>query len=349
MIEDLYESYRRGRALKLAEQGDERLGALQKLPGRWINAKEGEVTGFEGRGWNMIALPFEEEGSFLDYRMLVNQYNETLEFLQIDGPVPNRGIDRQQNINTDQSIFALDYTQAIRQIAVEDFPATSEAIKGPENGGIHHEPGFFLHIVDRRTDDLDISRLATIPHGDSVLAMGRSKEINGAPTIPDINGLPIGATQDLSSPYLAPYANFSGANAFKGKETDPAFPGFDVAKPSDLLKLGIGGLSVKRTIELKFDTKFSTGGIVNIPFVVKQANATEMESTFWIMELNDTDAHGNTKWALAYSQVVMLEFFPRFDNVPGLIKWPHVSINTMVFETVPTEMKTHMPAEWKGH
>jgi len=344
MTEDPKRSYAQGRDVTVAVPDDDRLGALQKLPGRWINAKDGVATGFEGRGWNMIALPFESPGTKRDFRVLVNQYNETLEFLQIDGPVPNRGIDRQQNINTVQSLFALDYTQAIRQIAVADFPATSDDIKGPEGGGIHHEPGFFLNILDHRTDDLDIARLATIPHGDSVMAMGRSSEIAGPPSVPDTNALPIGATQDLTSGYLATYANFSGTNAFKGKVTAPGFIGFDVAKPSDLLKDGISKLNVKKTIELKFDTTFSTGGIVNTPFVVKQANATEMRATFWIMELDEKDDHGNAKLALAYLQVVMLEFFPRFGNVPGLIQWPHVSINTMVFDSLPKQMKTYMPA-----
>lgn len=327
MTAPLKEYYSSGRDVDIAQSGDERLGALMRLPGKWLNTKEGETTGFEGRGWNMIALPFESEGTNLDYRILANQYNEVLEFAQIDGPVPNRGIDRQNNTNTDQALFALDYQQGISQIAVDDFPQTDVSIQGPIGGAIHHEPGFFLNIVDQRTDDLDVARLATIPHGDSVLAMGRSRSFAGKPTVPEINALPIGATQDLNSPYLAPYLAFSGDNKFEGL--------FDVIKPHELLQAGIDQLDVKETTELVFDTKFQTGGIVNIPFVVKQANATEMTSHFWIMELN-SPAGG---FALSYAQVVMLEFFPRFGNEPGLIKWPHVSINTMVFDK-PVENRT---------
>ncbi len=41
-----------------------------------------------------------------------------------------------------------------------------------------------------------------------------------------------------------------------------------------------------RTV-LDLDTTNETGGIHNIPFIVKHANATSMKSTFWIHELND--------------------------------------------------------------
>ncbi len=32
---------------------------------------------------------------------------------------------------------------------------------------------------------------------------------------------------------------------------------------------------------------------------------------------------------MQYLQVVMLDFFPRRDGLPGRISWPHVSINTL--------------------
>lgn len=54
-----------------------------------------------------------------------------------------------------------------------------------------------------------------------------------------------------------------------------------------------------------------------------------MHATFWIQELADTDLFGRPKLRLQYLQVVMLEFFPRFDGESGLITWPQVSVNTM--------------------
>lgn len=160
-------------------------------------------------------------------------------------------------------------------------------------------------MVNETTNGLDIARLATIPHGDSVLALGTSAESDGEPRIPDINGLPVGVDQDLSNPYLAPYRHFH-ENLFEGL--------FDPVHPNELLRAANQNVVINKTTTLAVDTAIETGGIVNIPFIVEQANAAEK---------------GKPKLRLQYSQIVLLDFFPRRDGFPGLIRWPHVSINTL--------------------
>ena len=81
------------------------------------------------------------------------------------------------------------------------------------------------------------------------------------------------------------------------------------------------------TTVLDFDTSHPTGGIKNIPFVVKQADAASMRATFWIQQHAPVD--GITVHTMQYLQIVMLDFFPRRDGLPGRIGWPHVSINTL--------------------
>jgi hypothetical protein len=54
-----------------------------------------------------------------------------------------------------------------------------------------------------------------------------------------------------------------------------------------------------------------------------------MKATFWIQELAEDTADGNPKLRLQYLQVVILEFAPRRDGTPGLIHWPHISVNTL--------------------
>jgi hypothetical protein len=313
------------RTISPAKTGDEELGPLTLLPGTWKS--------LPGRGWNMIALPFATEPeSRLNYRLLVNQYNEELKFSLVDKAVPNRGIQRSATtLDSDQFIAALDYEQMITQIAAEDFPESGKA--GNAGLAIHHEPGLWLHMANETTNGLDIARLATIPHGDSVMALGTSRKLDGGPTIPDINGLPVGVNQDLASRYLAPYKHFHD-DPFKGVVSASTFPGFDPVSPNDLLKLANEGVDIVKTTVLDVDTTVETGGIVNIPFIVKQANAAAMKSTFWIQELADTDTLGNPKLRLQYSQVVLLDFFPRRDGLPGIIRWPHVSINTLEKEVV---------------
>jgi hypothetical protein len=295
------------RTLGAAGPVEPALGPLERLPGRWKS---------EGMGWNMIALPF-AAGPF-GYRLLLNQYDETLDFSLIDKPVPNRGIDGKAQ--TDQLIATVDYTQQIVQVAAVDSPVSGEA--GDPYLPIHHEPGLWLHMLNETTDDLNIARLSSIPHGDSVLALGTSDVQEGAADVPEVNGLPIGVAHDLTSPYLAPYKEFNDA-PFKGTVTEPGFPGFDPVHPNALLRLANQGVDILKTTVLAVDSTAATAGVTNIPFIVKQANADSMRSTFWIQEL----ARGGLR--LQYSQVVMLDFFPRADGLPGLIRWPHVSINTL--------------------
>ncbi len=309
-----------GRKFTSATTGDNSLGPLSLLPGVWRNEPN-----LPGRGWNMIALPFATPADSpfpFNYRLLMNQYNEELKFTLIDKGVPNRGIGRIncQTVETDQFVVTLDYEQSIKQLVADDAPKSGLA--GAKDLPIHHEPGLWLHMLNEVENGLDIARLATIPHGDSVLAMGRSTVIDGPPTIPNISGLPIGVNQDIdNNPYLGPYKAFHAQNKFRGL--------FDPATPNDLLREANNGVGIKRTTILDVDTDIPTGGIVNIPFIVKQANATTMRSTFWIQELEDLDPSGNPKLRLQYSQTVMLDFFPRNDGQPGLIRWPHVSINTL--------------------
>ena len=305
------------RSRTVAERGDELLGPLGLLPGVWQN--EG---GLEGRGWNAIALPFETRpDNRLDYRLLVNQYNETLVFNLVDKGVPNRGLnpDRTQ---ADQSLIALDYKQVIDQIATDDFPpSTVRGSTEPGKNTIHAEPGLWLNMLDQTTDGYDIARLSTIPHGNSVLALGRATDsIEGAPDIPDVNGLPLKVDPDLNHPYLAPYKHF---------HDNPFLNLFDPVKPAELLREANQGVDIVRTTVLDVDTQAATGGIDNIPFVVRQADSSSMRSIFWIQELAETDDQGLPKLRLQYLQIVMLDFDPRTSGLPGRIVWPHISINTM--------------------
>ncbi|MTB88305.1 hypothetical protein H9L21_01750 [Aeromicrobium senzhongii] len=319
MSEQLRSLQSQERSVTAAVTGDEDLGPFALLPGVWANEPD-----LPGRGWNMIALPFgpPEGATFRPaYRLLLHQYNERLIFSLVDKAVPNRGIGPVADgvtPNADQLLVALDYEQGINQLVGEDFP--SSGLAGQPGGAIHHEPGLFLNMSDPLNEDsVDIARLATIPHGDSVLGLGTAVVEDGPATVPPVNALPLGVDQDIeANPYLAPYKHFHD-NPFRSL--------FDPTDPTALLEVANEGVDIIRTTKLEFDSTVSTGGISNIPFIVRQANASEMKSTFWIQEVRRED--GGTDLRLQYVQVVQLDFFPRFDGGPGRIKWPHVSINTM--------------------
>ena len=345
-----------------AQEGDPALGPLKLLPGTWANirpkhrddtkpdvqefkgkkdASGNPLSPFDGRGWNLIALPFARPNDGQPvYRLMMNQYNEVLNFAFVDDDVPNRGISfnpppppPQGAQNTDQLVAALDYTQRIVQIAATDYSAGGPGLT-PDTG-IHHEPGFFLHMKEQTINGFDVARLATIPHGNAATAIGRSTEFDGPPTIPPLSGMPEGVSNfDLldtvgMSPrekgYLKPYFD-AIATPFTGV-LSPPFPGFKVDKATELLTLGMPQ-NVKKTTELVIDTDVMEGGIVNIPFIERQADAALMRSTFWIMEI-DQQSEDDPRLVLAYAQFIFLDFFQRFDGRDGLIRWPHISINMM--------------------
>ena len=352
MIEYEIKSAGSDREIRIATTGEDSLGPLKLLPGTWANIRpehrmddnlfkgEGTLEGkgqspFDGRGWNLIALPFAEADERRNYRLLMNQYNEVIKFNTIDDKIPNRGITNTRPAEkADQRIAALDYEQMIAQISAKDI--SDSGVAGKPELPIHHEPGFFLHMRDQRTDDIDIARLASIPHGNTVTALGRSSVLDSAPTIKDLSGFPEGINDDIVSAvnnatdpksYLFPYNQFTD-NPFKGALDGTPFPGFSPFNANALLQLGLPNNVVNTTV-LEMNTNEFEAGIVNIPFVVRQADAAEMRSTFWIMELDETDASGRPRLVMAYSQFIFLDFFNRFDGRPGLIRWPHISINMM--------------------
>ncbi len=344
-----------GRVIKPGAEGrgDAKLGVLKELPGTWVNAH-----GVEGHAWNMIALPFGNPGSLGDFRLLLNQANETLEFDLVDLGVPNRGAS-----GKDQHLASLRYLQALDQLKATDAvsnpdatvkePATpntndtpkTDTLIGGGKVGIHREPGLFLAIAslagpcaNLNQPGPDLARLANIPHGDAVLAMGTSvapflhaPDLRNPALLALFDPMPIGlGSTDINNAYFGPYKHFHDA-PFKGNVTAAGFPGFDPTDPLKLLDGAIAGVfpgsTIKNTSTFTVDTD-TKGSVSNIPFVQCQANATRVTATFWIQEVETRDGH--THFVLQYAQRVLLEFFKSTLTPSGLIQWPHISINTLI-------------------
>lgn len=287
----------------------------------------------------------------------MNQYDEELKFVFIDDKVPNRGLLRPDNPGSDhdQSVVTIDYQQKIAQIVAEDRPS-SGGLAGGAGLPIHHEPGLWLYaknlkpkddkiIGDQVTEEnIDVARLASVPHGNSVLALGNSNSYAGRPVIPPLSGLPSGRFEDVLTPdydfrdtahpdpYLEPFRHYIDHPFMENMGV--GFPGFSPADMNALLRFANQGVDIVRTTTLTVDTDRKSGGITNAPFSVREAEPVSMKSTFWIQELDKKDKTGKPVLRLQYSQVVMLNFFhPRQDEFPGRASWPHISIATL--EKVP--------------
>jgi hypothetical protein len=285
------------RAIPRAGAAD--LGPLRLLPGTWTGRSS---------GWRVLALPRDAAPpGRLDYSLLLGQFTETLTFSPAEG-VPDSEL-------ADGCVGALDCEQLVTEVA-----GTGAAAPG---AAVHREPGLLLHLRDRG-DGPTIARLATVPHGDAALAPGYAVTVAGPPRFEGLDLLPVGVPDGLANPYLAPYRFFHENPFFGNVEPGTGFPGFDPTRPHVLLQRANQRQPVARTTVLLLDTD----RLARVP-QVHRANATRMQSIFWINELVERDAAGRSRLQLQYLQVVDLEFYPRRDGRPGRIGWPHVRLNTL--------------------
>jgi hypothetical protein len=101
-----------------------------------------------------------------------------------------------------------------------------------------------------------------------------------------------------------------------------------IRNPTLVLLAAIKGQNIVQTTVIQISTAAVQGstGILNIPFVGRNANALQMDAIFWIETVKPTD--GDPFLQLQYVQRVILDFPPK----PGapIIHWPHISVATLV-------------------
>jgi hypothetical protein len=262
------------------------LGPLRELSGTWV-----------GRGFNLISLPdFDNPHGPQPFRLNLNATREILEFTHIGGNVPNRGSQGQSDIN----IFGLMYLQRISDAQT--------------NGALHIEPGLWLHVPASTVPSQppSVVRQGSMPCGTSVLAQGAViPTVAGGPVFHAVDSTPFTAAGPITNPgYLA---------AFSDPPLPPAFKPAFVKNPNLALSEEIQGQTISKTTVLSVST-LKGGGLLNIPFVVANAHATQLDAVFWIETVQQLD--GSEFMQLQYTQTVILSFLG--------ISWPHISVATLV-------------------
>ena len=277
------------------------LGPLSELPGTW-----------SGTGFNLIARPDFEGGN--DIFLELNLTEETLTFDLIGSPIPNRGTNQD-----DISLYGVHYLQQIND-------ATTK-------GALHIEPGIWVKVpaTSSPAKPLTIARMASIPHGNSLLAEGEAIKVPGAlPPFPAVNTVPFGigaATPPPGTPNGFPEYDLSVPNPFRTSPLPAAITQAVINDPNSFLQNAISGQSIIETEVLNIATVSSLtlpnggGGIENIPFLTTNANVATVFATFWIEKVKHPHGGGHFL-QLQYSQTVLLNFL-------GL-SWPHVSVATLV-------------------
>jgi hypothetical protein len=215
------------------------LGPLADLVGVWIGTQ----------GWELIGVPEGAPGGKEGFTFIARPYAEIVSFTPIGAPVPNRG-----GPAGEMFITGLMYDMRIADLVT--------------NEPLHLETGMWLNLSDvpgGTPPDEPIVRSASIPHGDSVLALGTSSETAGPPDIPLPSAVPDPGPKPLAGytePWLQQIPSPYDANVK-----------FNPGIPNQVLKDALAGLSVVKTTTLSVSTD-GGGGILNIPFVDANANAT---------------------------------------------------------------------------
>lgn len=243
-------------------------------------------------GWELMAVPQGPKG----FRLIVRPYVEVITFSALGAKVPDRG-----GPVPDLFVHGLMYTTRVAD-AETDEP-------------LHLENGMWFYLGEGQPQA--IARSASIPHGDALLALGTHQTIEGPPPITSHSAMPTTGPETplgYTDPYLSPFQ--SGGVTFE--PSDPQKVLTDVLAKQDILE----------TTTLSISTA-NSGGILNIPFVEKNANASAFSCVFWIEKVKDEDPAVGHKMQLQYSQITTIEFLPQFGNASQLIVWPHVNVATL--------------------
>lgn len=251
-------------------------------------------TWFGSRGWELIAVPAALDGR-LTFKLIIRPYIEVITFVPIGAPVPDRG-----GPAGDLLLTGLKYEMRITDLET--------------NEPLHLENGMWFYMEGQ---EQEIARSSAIPHGDCLLALGNASTDAGPPTLPVRSCLPDHEPVG-SLGYSEPYTRIPKDAPFQPEDANKT------------LRELLATQKVAETVTLDVTTA-NGGGILNIPFVTKNANATVFQSTYWIETVED-EATGQTFQQLQYWQQTNIEFLPVDAEQPPpqtLIMWPHANVNTL--------------------
>jgi hypothetical protein len=294
------------------------LGPLAGLAGTWT-----------GTGFNNIWRPNHTSAS--DHFLELNLTSEQLAFTAISGAIPNRGL-----LQPDMNMFGLTYLQQISDANLK--------------AGLHIEPGLWLD-VPATTDPKEsptVARLASIPHGTTIVAQGTASTAATGPHIPAIDITPFTVDQPKSTisfaeQTLTTKSAFRTAGAGLTGVTQKMLD-----NPNSVLTAAIAGQKIASTTTLHVSTNDEPvpgGGTQNTAFLKggtggANARAARATATFWL----ETLAGETTPTQLQYSQLVLLNF--------NGISWPHVTVATLRRQSgsTPTaaEVDPAVPADLLG-
>lgn len=278
---------------------------LQQLIGTW-----------QGKGFNAIWVPLSSGGG---HRLMLAVINETLAVTRIPGNIPNRGLQ--------QGDIGMTGVTYMDQIADED------------GNGLHMEPGIWAVVpaTINPTVPQSIVRMASIPHGSTIVAQGTFGAPDpGPPPIPNNNIIPIppGGTAPTPAEAVQTFPELNISAGSSSLVTTPSVTQAMVDNPNSLLQALETKVTGYTTINIStsdtpvvpgFSNAIRGGGTANTAFLEDatptpgNAQVIEVDATFWIETI--PNQAGGSSLQLQYTQTVLLAFDGQ--------QWPHVTVATL--------------------
>ena len=300
------------------------LGYLRHLPGHWA-----------GTGFNTIWRPFfDGPDTHVDEFLELNLTQETLDVTAINGPIPNRGF-----FQPDINMFGLTYMQQIND--------TNNVVNGV-HAGLHIEPGIWA-TVPRTSSPQErptVVRMASIPHGTTILAQGMGERVHAPSNDPladalifpdnDIDPIVHGVRKRFDQQNLSMPTPRRTPDALLTNITQAM-----VDNPNSVLRQAIVGQQIVAQTVLRVDTmadrRLPGGGTSNTAFLMggpagPNARTTDVRATFCIEWVKAADGQPGFR-QLRYSQLVILVF----DD--GIL-WPHVTVG-ILRQTAARQLNLH--------
>jgi hypothetical protein len=251
---------------------------------------------FHGVGFNTIfrpdspntptKLPVAVSGS--DNVLELNLTEETLSFSPSLGAVPNRG-----EVQADINLNGVPYLQTINDVTIA-------------GQSIHVEPGLWMAVpaTSDPSEGATFVRMASVPHGTTLLAQGKATTVAGKPTFPVIDITPfITGSPDALQTFPSQTAATGGTARIPQDLTSYIKAGTITQamldNPTSVLSSHIADLDVTSTTSITVSTAppapLFGGGLSNIAFLLgnsqassPNAQATAMEATFYIETVDYT-------------------------------------------------------------
>lgn len=287
------------------------LGDLAPLLGTWVSPRYA--------GFNVMPIPQATAPTGFILKNIF--YYEVMTFSAIQGKVANRAGTFEQDAYTifySQRVFFADGAQKDQLVHAENGSWLHQVMNPQGQGPLNTQPYIPSPPAPETIPPQDPTRAivkqVSIPHGNSILALGGSSRFTGAPEIPVVSALPVDAPEAFAIPY--------GTDIPENLNINPNFV-LEVALEQQRKQ----GIDVLETVALHVDTD-NHGQVANTPFMQEFSNVPRFANTVWIEQLS------NGLQQLQYSQNITLEFplpTPSRRKEPAIerYRFPHITANTL--------------------